>query len=517
MRAHRARDFVINIGEGRECRPDPQLFGRLVDLLNKQGLDRGRPASLAQGLRIRQRVERKIGADGDRQHRSCGCACRQGLVERAAQQSGLIELVVEHRENVLIDKALPGQGAVKLKRQLVRRVCRHVRCNASQHGIAQIGQQPLETDVGHRIAFEQTAQQFVVAERRQSIGIEQFRQALRPGRIGAHDQVAYARIELDQADADAGKLARHGPRFDQGALHQPAVTAVAVASEFGKCHALREQNLAGRRFARFEPAARGAHRRLHVARRHIGIGQLFADAGAIGLQRQRPLEMRDGFARLALAGKRDAEPAMRLGVAWIERQNLAIMCNRRIPAPLLGEHIGEVESGCRGMRAQRERALVAGHGLGRPALLAAHIAEIEMRKRIIAADRDRALQMQGDIIEAAQRAVGQRDVVVIFRLVIAGGDRLRDQFRCRLGIALRQRDQSQIVQAVGMIWRKRQHVAVAPLGLGECAFLMKRHRCREKLGKRAAGCRIAGARQWRWRAGWNLPWVPVHCCRRRAL
>jgi hypothetical protein len=180
-------------------------------------------------------------------------------------------------------------------------------------------------------------------------------------------------------------------------------------------------------------------------------------------------------------------------VARVERQYLPITGDRRVPAPLLRQHIGEIESRRGRVRGQRERALVARNRFGQPALLAAHIAEIEMGERVIFANHNRALEMEGHVIRAVERAPGQRDVVVILSLAIVGFDRLSNQLYGGRRIAAVERDEPQIVQAVRMGRNLREDMPVAAFRLGKRAHLMMRDRSAELIGNRTGGRR---SRKW---------------------
>ncbi len=247
---------------------------------------------------------------------------------------------------------------------------------------------------------------------------------------------------------------------------------------------MSEQRFAVRRLVQFEGTAGGQNGGSHVARRHIGFGEFLVGACQIRFKRQRALDMGNGRVRLTLRRQRRAQAGMGFGVVRLERQNLAIICRRRVPAPLLRQHIGEIEPRRGGVRCQCQRTLVAGDGFGQSALLTAYIAEIEMGERVIAANLDRALEMRCHAIEPVLRAPCQRDVVVIFRLAAVGGDGLLDQFHGRCRVAGVKRDQPEIVQAVRVRRNLGQDLPIVAFGFSERAAPMMCHRRAELIGNR---------------------------------
>ena len=337
-------------------------------------------------------------------------------------------------------------------------------------------------------------QQYVIGERGHGRTVEQFlcRQPCGPGFVRSRDHFSHAAVEFDEADANAGKLARHRPGLHQRAAHQLAEAAVGIIGEIRQDHTLREQRLTFGGFVQFKRVGRGQDGGLHIARRYIGRGQFLVGAGQIRLERQGPLDMGDGVARMALRRQRRAQSAMRFGMVRLKREDLAIICRRRVEALLLRQHIGEIEPCRRRVRRERQRTLITGDGFREPALLAADIAEIEMGEHVIAAQCDGALQMRGHLIRPAERTPRQRDVVVIFRLAIVGCDGLPDKIHCRGCVAAVERNEPEIVQTVGMRRYLRQDIAIAAFGLGEGAALMMRDRRTELFGDRACGIRRGG-------------------------
>ena len=103
-----------------------------------------------------------------------------------------------------------------------------------------------------------------------------------------------------------------------------------------------------------------------------------------------------------------------------------------------------------------------------------------MGERMVGAQFDGALQMR-DLIHAAERAPSERDIVMIFADPVVELDRSADQFRCGCGIATLQSEQSEIVQAVGVVGINRENIAVTALRLGKRPSLMLRHGCAERL------------------------------------
>ena len=102
-----------------------------------------------------------------------------------------------------------------------------------------------------------------------------------------------------------------------------------------------------------------------------------------------------------------------------------------------------------------------------------------MGKRMVGAQFDRALQMRSHLVHAIERAPGERDVVMIVADPVVELDRFADEFRGGCGIAALQSEQTEIVQAVGVVGIKRENITVTALGLGERAGLMLRHGCGE--------------------------------------
>ena len=119
-----------------------------------------------------------------------------------------------------------------------------------------------------------------------------------------------------------------------------------------------------------------------------------------------------------------------------------------------------------------------------------------MRERVIAAQCDGLFEMRRHIIRAAEGAIRERDVVVIFSLAIVGGDGFFHQFGRRCGVAGIEHDQAQIVQAVRVAGRLRQEGAITAFCFGERAALVQCHRGIELSRDRARGGR-------EWRFGWS--------------
>src|SRR5579862_4010606 len=105
---------------------------------------------------------------------------------------------------------------------------------------------------------------------------------------------------------------------------------------------------------------------------------------------------------------------MRLGIVGVKRQSLPVMRNRRVPLALLRQHAGEVGASGSGTRTERDRALVAGDRVRRPALLAADIAEVEVGEGMVASQLDRSLEMRRHLIHAVESSPRPGDGEVIF-------------------------------------------------------------------------------------------------------
>jgi hypothetical protein len=254
---------------------------------------------------------------------------------------------------------------------------------------------------------------------------------------------------------------------------QTLTRSFVVRREPGELDAVREEQSACLRFVELERAGGGVNGKAQFARRHIGFAETLVRARQFGLQGKRSLEMGDRFAGVVLRHEYGAECGVRFGMVRVYRQDAHVRRNRCVTATLLRQHVGEIEV-CRGQiwRA-RNRALVAGDSVGRSVLLAAHIAEIEMRQRIVAAKRDGALQMRCHVIGAVERTPRQRGVVVIFGNLVVDLDRLVEQLhRRRRCVAALERDETEIVQAVGVVRHERKNVPVLPLGFDQCAGLM---------------------------------------------
>jgi hypothetical protein len=95
-----------------------------------------------------------------------------------------------------------------------------------------------------------------------------------------------------------------------------------------------------------------------------------------------------------------------------------------------------------------------------------------VRKRVVAAKRDGALQMRCHVIAAVERAPRQSCVVVIFGNRAVDLDRLVEQLHRGRGVAALERDETEIVQAVGMVRHERQNVPVLPFGFDQRSGLM---------------------------------------------
>ena len=186
----------------------------------------------------------------------------------------------------------------------------------------------------------------------------------------------------------------------------------------------------------------------------------------------RPLEVDHGVGGPAQRHERGAEIAVGLGMVRIDRQDLIILSDRGVGPALIRQNVGKVEAGHGQIRAHRNRALVTRDRVGQAALLAAHIAEIEMRQRVIGAQRHGTLQMRRHVIVAAERAPRQRDVVMIFGNRVVDLDRLVEQLHRGRCVAALERDETEIVQAVGMVRREVKNVPVLPLGLDQRSGLM---------------------------------------------
>ena len=144
-------------------------------------------------------------------------------------------------------------------------------------------------------------------------------------------------------------------------------------------------------------------------------------------------------------------------------------------------------------------------GLG-AALLAADIAEVEVRQRKIATQRDSALEMGRDLIVAFERSPRQRDVVVIVGVTIVGGDSLTDQFDGGARIAALQRNQPEIVQAVGVARNELEDLAIASFGVSQRPALVARQRRVEQAVNGAVGSGTG--------TPCGSPLLPVHVVRR---
>ena len=156
----------------------------------------------------------------------------------------------------------------------------------------------------------------------------------------------------------------------------------------------------------------------------------------------------------------------------IDGQDLIILRDRGVRPALLGQNIGKIEMRDGEIRADRDGALIARRRIRQSALLAAHIAEIEMRKRVVAAKRDGALQMRCHVIVAVERPPRQCDVVVIFGNRAVDLDRLVEQLHRGRRVAALERDETEIVQAVGMVRREVKDVPVLPFGFDQRSGLM---------------------------------------------
>ena len=110
-----------------------------------------------------------------------------------------------------------------------------------------------------------------------------------------------------------------------------------------------------------------------------------------------------------------------------------------------------------------------------------------MGQRMVGAQFDRALQMRGDLIHAIKAAPSERDIVMIFADPVVELDRFADEFRCGCGTAALQSEQSEIVQAVGVVGINRENIAVTALRLGKRPSLMLRHGCGEQARRCSAG------------------------------
>ena len=114
--------------------------------------------------------------------------------------------------------------------------------------------------------------------------------ARRPRPIGARDALDDRAVERDQAEAHRDQLARVRPAFRQRAERQLAKPAI-VGGEPAVSQALGEKGLARHRIFELERTGGGQDRRPDVARRHIGLAEIFENLEQIRLQRGRPLEV----------------------------------------------------------------------------------------------------------------------------------------------------------------------------------------------------------------------------------
>jgi len=94
----------------------------------------------------------------------------------------------------------------------------------------------------------------------------------------------------------------------------------------------------------FEAAGDGLNCHVELAYRQGRRAQTFISGGQVGAQRNGRLEMRNGLTGVALRHQRRAETMMGFGMFGLKRQGLPIGGGRRLPAALLGEHIGQIDA-----------------------------------------------------------------------------------------------------------------------------------------------------------------------------
>ena len=73
----------------------------------------------------------------------------------------LFGLILGCRENIFIDEALSRESAIKAEKRVLRH---NVGTGRFQQRVSHVRQNPLEAGVCDRIAFEQTAEQFILRQ-----------------------------------------------------------------------------------------------------------------------------------------------------------------------------------------------------------------------------------------------------------------------------------------------------------------------------------------------------------------
>ena len=103
-------------------------------------------------------MQRPIGADRNRPQRRTVLSRHQRRFEGITQLPCRIDFVVGERMNVIVDEALPGDGAVEIEHAFVASGVRRGG-GRREYCVADVGQEPFEANVGDRVAFQQAAKE----------------------------------------------------------------------------------------------------------------------------------------------------------------------------------------------------------------------------------------------------------------------------------------------------------------------------------------------------------------------
>ena len=125
--AHRPRHLAFDRRQGGDGRGDLALAHRFLDLLHEQIVDIIRPRPFQQCIRPSGRVQRKIGADGDRPQRRHRLAGFERLRQFRLQIARALRLALRQGVNVFVDETLPRHGGKEFQAALRRRLGRCLR------------------------------------------------------------------------------------------------------------------------------------------------------------------------------------------------------------------------------------------------------------------------------------------------------------------------------------------------------------------------------------------------------
>src|SRR5262249_25135093 len=171
----------------------------------------------------------------------------------------------------------------------------------------------------------------------------------------------------------------------------------------------------------------------------------------------------------------------------LERKRLPILRGSLVPAAEAGEGDAEITVHLRLSGRQRERPLIARHGLAEAALLQTDVGEHEMSGGVFRAQVCRLHEVSGGIVVAAERSQHLRQVEMAVGIAAVAREGLADEIERGVVATDPECDHAKEMERVDVIAIEGQHVTAEPLGLGDLAGSEMVHRHREQVAGERAG------------------------------